>query len=179
MRIRIVERYQLADEHPCGPTVADDVMKREEDDVILSAGSHEGGSQQRVVREIERTAGLFGKQRLNGRLPFRFRQVAQVKNRKRHWLRLAHGPHGLLVDGGEVGAQHFVTSDYFTQASPQRGDIQWPSESHRSGNVVRGTLRIELLQKPETLLRKRERRRSRRLATRDGLGPRQLDALFE
>src|SRR5690242_1634082 len=38
-------------------------------------------------------------------------------------------------------------------------DLQWPNETQHCGHVVRDALRIELIEKPQSLLRKRQRQR--------------------
>src|SRR5215204_5281838 len=39
----------------------------------------------------------------------------------------------------------------------QSSDVQWPTQSHGGRIVVEGTVRFQLIQKPQALLRERER----------------------
>jgi hypothetical protein len=40
------------------------------------------------------------------------------------------------------------------KALPQRRDIKSPMESYRTDNIIDGALRVEMVDKPKTLLRK-------------------------
>nr|QEO74612.1 hypothetical protein [uncultured bacterium] len=62
--------------------------------------------------------------------------------------------------GDEDGPQHFMTSYDLTDAALQCGDIEFTAEANGAGNVICGASAFELVQEPQSLLRKRERQGS-------------------
>jgi hypothetical protein len=85
----------------------------------------------------------------------------KIDNRQRYGLRVFDYLHRLIVDSSEDRPQALVPAYDFIEASLKRRDIQRAGESNCGGNVVRGIARFQLVQKPKSLLRKRQRHRSR------------------
>ncbi len=64
----------------------------------------------------------------------------------------------LPVDRNEDGPKRFVTSDNFVQGARQRVDIQSAGQTDRGGNIVDGETWFQFVEKPKSLLSKRERK---------------------
>ena len=82
----------------------------------------------------------------------------------------------LVIPGREGGAQRFMSPDDFIQCSVHRINLQVTTQSHRDGNVVERAARLQLMKKPETLLREGKRQV---LVPIDSLDPCQCYARFE
>src|SRR6185369_7715103 len=65
----------------------------------------------------------------------------------------------LSVLFGEDRAQSRVPPDHLAQAPLQRLNVEAAREAHAAGDVVEGVAGLQLVEKPEALLRVRERRR--------------------
>ena len=61
----------------------------------------------------------------------------------------------LSVDFFDVTPQHFVAIDHVVQCPLQRCAVEIAFDSERCRDVVRGQIRIDFLQVPETALGKR------------------------
>src|SRR5215212_8478295 len=64
MRISVVENAQLANQYAGGPPIADDVVHREHQHVLVSIKTQQAEANEIVIRQIERTLRLFRSQPL-------------------------------------------------------------------------------------------------------------------
>src|SRR6516225_5430989 len=69
-----------------------------------------------------------------------------------------HSLHRLSVLRLDFGAQNLVPAHDFVDRLLQRRNIQSPLEAQADWNVVRRTVRFQLVQNPESLLRERKRK---------------------
>ncbi len=63
----------------------------------------------------------------------------------------------LAIVVAESSTQHFVAANQFVQGPLQHGDIQPPLEQQRIGDVVERIARLQLVEKPQLSLGKRQR----------------------
>src|ERR1043165_8520484 len=64
--------------------------------------------------------------------------------------------HGSSLCAGERGTQYFVTSDNLEERLLERCNIQLSGQSNSEGTVIESAAVLELVQKPEPLLRERQ-----------------------
>ena len=74
--------------------------------------------------------------------------------------------------------QHFVATHDLVKAGFEHGHIRATGEAHGDRNVIGGAVRVELVQKPETLLGERERHGVRIGPAWDLLRARRRQAFF-
>lgn len=92
---------------------------------------------------------LYGRQRKRGQIDRLLNELA--------WI------------AAEDRAEHLVPANDFVQGALERGDVQATAEPDSTGNVEEVTLRIQLMNQPQPLLRKRcGRRAAARALTNDG-----------
>ena len=149
----------LADQHPHGPAVGDDVMDREGEDVVLPGEPHQHRSKQ---RSQARSNGSDTCSRTNSAardLRSAGRQRAQVRFGKRGVQRRIDHLRRRSVDSDETRAEHLVPAHDLVQRPPQGIDIECPTQPHHCGDVVEPASRLELIEKPQPLLRERQSNR--------------------
>jgi hypothetical protein len=67
--------------------------------------------------------------------------------------------HRLSVEDGKRGAKNFMSLDHDVESLFQRSNVEWAGETHSDRNVVVDPARLQLIEKPQSLLGKRERQR--------------------
>src|ERR1051325_2605218 len=154
-----IERGNFFDEDTDRPAVRDDVMHREEQDVFLFSKTKQHATHQRPARQVEELLACFVCE--PGHFPFvlKLGQPAQVYDGQLYCGRRFDHLHGLPVDDAKARAQDFMPPHHFVQRLFQRGGVESPLQTKREGDVVEGFSRLQLIQKPEPLLRKGERER--------------------
>src|SRR5689334_5412074 len=90
------------------------------------------------------------------RLTLSFRQVAQINHFDFLWLCLRDHLYRCSIDGVKSRPQSLVTTDELAQAAFKSSEVEWTTEILHVRNVVDGSIRFELVQKPQSLLRERE-----------------------
>ena len=156
---RRVERRELGGQHPLGPAVVDDVVKVEQERVLLLVQAHQAGPQQGAAGEAERPARLLGAQARELGEPPLPPEGAQVDLRQRHPPGSADLLPGLAVHLDEPGAQRLVPADDLGEAGGERRRRERPGETVGGGYVVERALRRQAVEEPEPLLGEGERRR--------------------
>ena len=104
--------------------VADDVVHREQQHVVLLAQPQQRRTEERARREVERPRRLLGGAAPHLRLAIRLGQPGQVLDRQREAAERRDHLHRRAVHLPEDGAQRLVTPDDLAQRALQRRLVQ-------------------------------------------------------
>ncbi len=155
-----IERGELTNEQFHRPRIRNDVMHRQDDDVILRAKPQHTSAQQRPLSQIERAAHFGARTEQGFCFAFRLKQRAQIINRQHQRICAQDDLRGRPALVLKDRAQDFVPPDHFLEAARQRREVKLALESHRRRHVVSWTARLQLIKEPQPLLRKRQRQRT-------------------
>ena len=147
------ERSELTEEHDERPSIGDDVMNRQEQNMVALAQPHQRGAQQRTSCEIEWAPRLLGGQALRFRLCLGFGAGPEVGDRQRDRQRRRNHLHRLPGDHLERRPQRFMPRHHLVQAAGQHRHIQRAAIADGIVVVVERVARQELVEKPQPLLR--------------------------
>ena len=152
-----VQRPQLSRENPLRPAVGDDVVERQEEDVVLWLEAEKTRPQQGPRRQIERRLGLLARPAQRLRPALRGREPGEILDG--HLQPQLRGHHGdrSAVDARKGGPQDLVAADDFVEARRERRHDQAAAQAQRARSVVERVAGLELVEKPQPLLRERER----------------------
>src|SRR5260221_1697274 len=158
LRKSLIKRRQFTGEHAQRPAIANDVVCREQQQMMVLAQADRLDAKQRTPCQVERQSRLFAHDPLRGGLPLRGRQRAQVNR----WdadgsFGQNHGQRPAL-GAVECRSQRFVTPDDFRDGALQRLQIERAFHPDGYGNVVERQPRLQLFHKPEPFLSEGERR---------------------
>ncbi len=148
-----VEGGDLAHQHVHAPPVADDVVQREQQHVVLLAQPQQGAPQERAARQVEGAERLLLRQTLHLLLA---RDLHHLQRHRR--VRVDH-LYRLAARFREDRAQRLVPLHQCVQARPQRVRVQRAAQAQRVGHVVGGAPRLQPVHQPQPLLRERQRER--------------------
>ncbi|MFT3764378.1 MAG: hypothetical protein QM820_02475 [Minicystis sp.] len=151
-----VERRQLAIQDPARPAVGDDVMEREEEDVLLLADHQEARADERTNREIEWAPRLFAGLLAGVLLALGDAQVGPAHHRKAEVHLRMNDLHRAAIDRLERRAQHLVPAHDLAQSLFERLDVEPARQTEHGRHVVERAVRLELVEEPEALLREGE-----------------------
>jgi hypothetical protein len=165
-----VESGQLADQHPHGPAVGNDVVHGEEERVLGPADLHQQRVEQRSGLQVERTQGLGFQEVARGGLPEALRQTREVGHRQQPGARrIDHLDRPAVVDR-EAGAEALLAGGQGVDRPRQGGGVEGPGEVRHGPHVVGRRPRLELLDEPEALLGEGERQAGGGGARQQGRG---------
>jgi hypothetical protein len=153
----LIEGRGLAHQEAHGPAVADHVVHRHHEHVLLRMDAQQRDPDQRARGQMERPAGLLGRQPARGLLADRARQGRQVHQRQRHRCGRVDHRERLAGAGRERGAQAVVPAHHLVQRPFEDRPGQIALQPHGDGHVVGRAARLELIDEPEPLLPARER----------------------
>ncbi|CRM93469.1 hypothetical protein [Pseudomonas sp. 22 E 5] len=140
-----VELHQLVDHHLHGPTVGDDVVLHQDQHVLLCCQAQKIHTHQRPLAQVERS----GYQRFNPGLELGlvggFRHQLDPCLRADHLYRAV----GLLL---QVRAQAVMARYQGIEGTLQGHLVQRTFQAQRTGHVIGRTVRVQLPEKPLTLL---------------------------
>ncbi len=106
----LVKRHQLAGQHAHGPTVGDDVVQGQQQDVVIIGHAHQPSADQRIALQVERGRRFALDQRQQR--VFGLRVAAQVFSLQRQAAVHRGDQHlGFVIELGEAAAQGFVAGD--------------------------------------------------------------------
>ncbi|BBJ46506.1 hypothetical protein SSPO_092240 [Streptomyces antimycoticus] len=164
-----VERGQFAHQHPDRPAVGDDVMLRQQQDVLLVGEPDQQRPGQRPLSQVVGAVQLAGQgavERL-GALPRRM--PAEVDPVQRYGPVRGHPLHPVPVHGGEGGAQGVMAGGEPVQGPAQRGRVQRAVEPQPGPGVVLGAAGGQIVQEPQPPLGGGQRQRTVARRGRDRL----------
>ncbi|GCB53240.1 hypothetical protein SNL152K_10597 [Streptomyces sp. NL15-2K] len=154
----------LAREDAEGPAVADDVVHRQQKDVLLRAearqeyaeersGAQIEGLQQTLPEELVGGAGRCGRVPVHDVvLTHGFRGGRQVDVHDGHFHRVVHDLDGTPVHLAEGRAERLVPPDHVRHGLPQGIRVERSRDPEGQPGVVLDTTRLELVDEPEPLL---------------------------
>src|SRR5262249_318606 len=137
------------------PTIENDVVDGQEQDVLLLLQANQAAADQRPVLEIELRGGLLTRQTFELLCWLDFAKEIVFGQSQ------AAGFRRQLLDEGALAfakgrSQGFVAGDDPVERAAQRCSIERSGESKPDRNVVGPAEALELSQKPQALLRERE-----------------------
>ncbi len=155
-----VERAQVADEDTRRPAVGDDVVERRHQDVLGRAETDRQDPQQGSGAQVE-GGGLLGpERRVEGGGAFVHPEPGEIGLAHRYprcALGVVHHLHRVAVLGAEDGPQGLVARHQRRHRPRQRFGVQLPGDPQGGRGVVLAAAGVELVQNPQTLLRRGER----------------------
>jgi hypothetical protein len=141
-----VKFHQLADENGHRPTVGDDVVHREHDELIACRDLQQRYPEQRTVLEIERGRYHFGGPLARVLLGDDLFDQARCPRCRDDNLR------GQPVTFNERGTKRFVASHERIERSLEKAEVERAAGSNHPGDDIRGAGGIEPREKPQPLL---------------------------
>ncbi|CRM36732.1 hypothetical protein [Pseudomonas sp. 44 R 15] len=145
-----IELHQFFDHHLHRPAIGDDVVLHQHQHMLISSHAQQRHTQQRAVFQVERLRDL----RLDLRLEFSLVDIGVSDLQRRRWRDHLHCTLMLLA---QAGAQAFMPGQQRIETALQRAQVQLPFQAQRTGDVVSGAVRLQLPEKPLTLLGIRQR----------------------
>ena len=138
--IRVVQLLELRSQHTSGPSIEDDVVHRDHEDVFVVGQDHENGPEQPAAREIEPPLHVAREHLLRhcGSIAVRCAPQIDCGEPDPRGGAAAH-PHRPSVSDNESRAQHVVAPNDFHEAVFQRLTIQGVLEPH-GDRQARGAL---------------------------------------
>jgi hypothetical protein len=152
----LVERPELALQHAHRPTVGDDVVHHQEQDVRRPVDGEEPRAEERALLEVEGTRGLRDDRAPRLAEALLFGQPRQRCHRKLDVGRLVHDLYGPAAFFAEGGPQRLVPASELGEGLGQGRLVDASAQLDRRRDVVRGVTRRELVEEPEPLLREGE-----------------------
>ncbi len=162
-----VEGGDFADEDALRPGVGDDVVHRQEEDVLLGGEAEQARAEEGARGEVEGPGHLGGGGGLHGLLCLLAGGVLDVEREVGGFV---DDLHGLAVDGGEGGAEHLVAADDLAEGPREGARVERAREPEARGDVVGGARGVELVEEPEPLQCERERHRAEAGGAGEGRG---------
>ncbi len=143
-----VQSAQFAHQYTDRPTVGDDVMRRDQQQVLLLGQAQQAATHQGVVFQIETCAGFFGGVVVRGCLGVG--QCAQID--KAQWkaaLRIGDALYRDVVFHRETGSQRLVPMHDTVQRAAQDQAVQCAAQANAAGHQIGElALGIEAVQEP-------------------------------
>ncbi len=164
-RLGCIKQAQLPHENPQRPVIPGDVVHHQQQHVHLVGQAPQGQAQQRPLSQVERRAGSFAHP--PGQLGLGVGQWAQIGAGQGKALEGLDHLVGPAILGRIDRAQGGVPPEDLAQAVLQGRQAQLPLEAQRRRFVVQGRAGDELVQKPQALLGKGQRRWAGRLPRRE------------
>ena len=153
---RRVERGEVAEEDADRPAIADDVMRRDEQDVFPRAEAEQTRARERGAREVERPARFLDGEAHGLRLAPRLGQPGEVCHLKGERREVVDELHGPIAVNRKAGAQRLVAADDFIETALKGGHVEVAAEAQRLGDVIERAVEREAVYEPEALLREGE-----------------------
>ena len=159
---RVVERGQLAEQDFDGPSIRNDVMHRDDQDMLIVREPPQLRPEQRPVGQIEVRVPFDVHQTQGLVLTGPGGDLSQVDFGKRDRGGGRDDLDGPSVAERETGAQRVVALEDFVDALLQGLDVKGSGQAQCGAQIVGGDFGLEIVKEPEPLLRKRNRERRRR-----------------
>ena len=139
-------------EHPKRPAVADDVVQRHEQEMLLLAQPQQAAPQERALRQVEGALAFFLHQAPGFAFPLGLGQCTQVSHHQGHVPGGSNDLHQLPIDGGKGGPQGFMASENLIEALLQDRHVERTQQTYDIGDVEQGQAREQLVEEPEVFL---------------------------
>ncbi len=147
---------EFPEEDAQGPAVHDDVVHRQDEEVVGGRGAHQGGAQQRAVLQVEGGLDEPGQLLAHRGHLVRGRPVGRGAGGLVHGKRDVHGVGDdlaqLAVVLAERRAQRLVALHDVVQGRPEHGGVQFTGEPVHHRHVVEGAVRVQAVEEPQSLL---------------------------
>jgi hypothetical protein len=150
LRGGLVERRELAGDHPDRPAVGNDVVHVEEELVLARGQPQQPDCEERAAAQIERLQ-LVGRGEA-GQGGLARRQGGEVDDRQPRGVRRRDPLGRVPAVVGEGGAQHLVAPHQRGERSGECGDVEVAGEAHLQVDAVDRAAGVELVEEPESLL---------------------------
>ncbi|OEZ49229.1 hypothetical protein DUGA6_62980 [Duganella sp. HH105] len=157
LHIRRVQRRHFLHQDAGRPAVRDDVVHRQQHDMLGLGQAQQARPDQRAVGQVERRLRLVLHQPLRLGLALRLRQVRQVLRFQRQFQHRRDHLHRRAVHAAEAGAQRLVPAHDLVDRAPQGRHVQRADQAYRQRNVIKPAARLQLVDEPQALLRERQR----------------------
>ncbi|MDH6228213.1 hypothetical protein M2169_005183 [Streptomyces sp. MJP52] len=159
----VVGGAEFLQHHARRPSVGDDVVGRQQQDVRVVGLAEQQCAQQRAGAQVE-GAGVLGEQRV----PRAFR--GHLAHRQRDGGGLVDPLHGAAVRSlVEGGAQRLVAGRHQVQGAAEGALVERSGEPQCDGAVVAGVAGAQAVQEPQALLGEGQRQRAGAVGARDVL----------
>ncbi|MNO33314.1 hypothetical protein D3C76_233220 [compost metagenome] len=147
----VVAVDEFLDEHVHRPAVGDDMVQGQQQHMLLCRQLQQAYAKQRALLEVEGQTGFVPHRLRDGGVAGLGGQRLKVVffNDDGRWL---HHLHHVVTLGLEHSTQGLVTLQYLLERALYRRGVQRPFQHHRTGQVVGGTVWVQLPQKPHALL---------------------------
>ena len=130
-------------------------MHRHQEHVLVLRQAHQRRAQQRPRRQVERL------RRLRQRPGLQAVRGVERDAWERPRRRCMNPLHRVASDGHEGRAQRLVALDHGLDGLAQRLEVEPTANAERRRDIVRRAARLQLIEEPQALLRKRQRQRIR------------------
>jgi hypothetical protein len=151
--LRFIQPAQLAHQHRQRPEVHDEVVRADEQHVVLRRPLEQADAQERPSLKIEALAG----QRPQPLAQKLFTPTRGLLHAERDFRSFADAAHRRAEPRGKGRAQHRVTLGQRLKRTSQRAGVHLAADARGEREVIGRALGRDLLQKPERLLPVRER----------------------
>src|SRR4029077_19853753 len=121
-------------------------------DVLRLSEPKQTGSQHKVARQIKGLSGFLHAQSFGFGLTLLRRQPTQINQRYFQPPKGFDHLHRPAFDSFNASAQDFVTSKHFVHRPAYCSDIQLTFETKPGREVIGRTIRLQLIEKPQSLL---------------------------
>ena len=158
-----VQSRKFADQNIRRPAIGHDVMQRDRHNMLALSGRRAQSKiqqehpQQRTRRQIERPTRLLAGQAPRLRLPLLYIETAQIHYRRRNLQRRRDLLPRLSVAHHDGSAKNLMPAHDLVDRGRKRRNVQIANQTQGRRKVVGCISRLELVQEPQTLLRKRKR----------------------
>ncbi|OEZ46371.1 hypothetical protein DUGA6_63690 [Duganella sp. HH105] len=150
-----VQRRHFLHQNADRPAIRDNVVHRQQNDVLRVAHAQQARADQWAGGQVERCLRLVLHQPLRLGIAFSRRQLRQVGNIDRQFECRCDHLHRRSVHAGKAGTQGFVAAYDLVQYPLQSRHVELSVQTDRRRNIVERASRLELVEEPQALLRER------------------------
>src|SRR5262249_47458422 len=136
-----IERRHFANENSDGPAIADDVMRRHQQNMLLRTQAQQLHTQQWAVLKVEGPSSFSFDAAFSFGVTFGSGQVREVEEWQHagHWL--ADDLHWLFFKERKGGTKNFMPSHHFCEGSLEQIHSKRAFQSDSSRNIVTVAIR--------------------------------------
>src|SRR5689334_8725141 len=131
-------------------------MHREQANMVVITQPEQPDSQQRIAAQIKWPPRFLNSELLHCGNSLALVQESEIHDWQQHRICISNHLPRLTVARDERRAQCFMPSDHFSKRLFDGRYIQWPTKTQASRKIVEIPVRLELIEKPQSSLGKRE-----------------------